>query len=180
MEMYPLNCDVKEKKTYPPDSIIITEDDPIVRVVVIGSACNPPGYVQIEAEPVESFRRPDEIPDVMPVRFRINNLWGMHLRWDQWAAGGEGEPVSPFDGKAYSKMPEPLLQQYPGLRNCSVKTDGRENPLAGMSCAIFEIPQSRKVAVMGGCEIPGWFEDNHPDDAHYSFRIIRVTVTKGD
>ena len=59
-----------------------------------------------------------------------------------------------------------------------MKSHYRENPLVGMSSAVFEIPKSRKVVVSGGCEICAWSEDNFPDDAHYSFRIIRVTVVK--
>lgn len=49
-------------------------------------------------------------------------------------------------------------------------------PVAGMSCAIFEIPKSKKIIIKGGSAIAGWHEDNYPDDAHYSFRIIRITV----
>ena len=45
-----------------------------------------------------------------------------------------------------------------------------------MSCAVFEIPPSVRVRVMGGSQIPGWTDDNCPDDNHYSFRTIRTTV----
>ena len=45
-----------------------------------------------------------------------------------------------------------------------------------MSCAIFEIPKSKKVKIMGGSESPNWTEDNYSWDDHYSFRIIRLTV----
>ena len=32
----------------------------------------------------------------------------------------------------------------------------------------------------GGSEICAWQEDNYPDDVHYSFRIIRVTIATDD
>jgi len=141
MELFP----VTEIDGYKPaDSITINEEDPIVRVVVIGSACTPPGYVQLEAEPIESFRREKEDPNAMPVRFRQNNLWGQHMRVDQLKGG-----------KTY-----------------------HEFPLTGMSCAIFEIPKSKKEIITGGSENHGWTDDNYPDDDHYSFRIIRVTVAE--
>ena len=141
MELFPIP-EVDGHK--PADSITIVEEHSIVRVVVIGSACTLPGYVQLEAEPTESFHREKEAPEAMPVRFRQNNLWGQHLRVDQLE-----------NGKTY-----------------------REFPLTGMSCAIFEIPKSCKVTITGGGENPGWSEDNYPDDNHYSFRIIRVTVAE--
>lgn len=71
----------------PADRIRIVEDQPIVRVTVIGSACTPPGYVQLEAEPLNGFRRTHENPDKLPVRFREDNLWGMHIRGDQNRSG---------------------------------------------------------------------------------------------
>ena len=70
------------------NSIVITKPDPMVRVTVIGSARTPPGYVMIECDPIESYYRADETRTVMPVRFRISNLWGMHLRCDQWWCRG--------------------------------------------------------------------------------------------
>ena len=32
--------------------------------------------------------------------------------------------------------------------------------------------------IQGGSTVPGWEEDNYPDDIHYSFRVIRVTVVE--
>ena len=68
------------------DAIVVEEENPIIRLAVIGSACTPPGYVQVECEPIEGWRRPTEIESVMPVRMRIDGLWGTHLRVDQWFA----------------------------------------------------------------------------------------------
>ena len=48
--------------------------------------------------------------------------------------------------------------------------------MAGMSCVVFEIPRSSKVSISGGAAIAGFASDAAPDDAHYSFRIIRTTV----
>ena len=159
------------------DCIVVREDKPIVRVVVIGSACTPPGYVQVECEEIESWRRADELRDVMPVRFRINNLWGMHLRADQWGSRTKNIMRSQND-KPYEQMPQGLIDVYPGLADCAVKSDYYEFPFTGMSSATFEVPPSKRVIIRGGSEIPGWSSDQAPDDAHYSFRIIRTTVMK--
>ena len=72
----------------PGDGIIIREDDPIVQVVVIGSACTPPGTLLLEAKTIEGEAHAGELPEALPVRFRIDNLWGMHLRVDLVNAGG--------------------------------------------------------------------------------------------
>ena len=155
----------------PAEGIVVTEDSPIVRVVVIGSACTPPGYVTLEADTVPEFRRTQEtaerlaeVEGIMPIRFRINDLWGMHLRFDQWAEPEGGRP-----------FPDDIPDKYKG-RFTGYRCTDREFPLTGMSCAIFEIPASTKVRISGGSQIPGWTTDNYPDDNHYSFRIIRTTV----
>lgn len=205
VEMNPINSvrDVPGKPV-PPDTITIAEDEPIIRVVVIGSACQPPGFVQLEAEPTEEFVRPVDVPAVMPVRCRIGNLWGMHLRADAWAGRVEGV-VHDNVGRPYPAIPEErkamwIRQQAKGegadpdsdsdseamakarreQGMMQVKSHYRENPLAGMSSAIFEIPKSRKVIVSGGSELYPWTEDNYPGDIHYSFRIIRTTVVASE
>gem|GEM_PF-5288840 len=159
------------------DCIIIEEDEPIVRCEVIGSACTPPGYVMLEAEPVEEFyRRGDFVRCVAPVRFRQDNLWGMHLRMDQWGryVGAGGERC--FDCE---QMPDGLVERYPGLADYEVKAHAREYPFAGMSSAVFCIPKSRKVIITGGSQTTGWLSDNCGCDDHYSFRTIRTTVAAG-
>ncbi len=172
VELFNLNTKVGEATSgLPPEYIEISEELPIVRVAVIGSACTPPGYIQLEAEPCEGFRRKEEFAGWLPTRFRVDGLWGMHLRFDQWSAGA-GEPfeVHNISGAAY---PERLPGRFGEHR---LKLVARELPLAGMSCAVFEIPRSTKVRVTGGGAVPGWTTDNYPDDNHYSFRIIRTTV----
>lgn len=151
MELFPITS-VDGKNHPPSDSITIVEEEPIVRIVVIGSACTPPGYVTVEARPIEGFRRPKEDLEAMPVRFRQDGLWGMHLRADL---------LKGIVGDTYGEK---------------TKSTYKELPIAGMSCAIFEIPKSKKVIISGGSTIAGWHGDNFPDDAHYSFRTIRVTV----
>jgi len=172
------------------DSIVINEVAPIVGVVVIGSACTPPGYVMVECEPLESFFRTDEMKSVMPVRFRIGNLWGMHMRADQWWCWGrsdllEGEATTdsvPADGGGrapYEAMPPVMLEaQKAWAPKGSVKGHYRETPLTGMSCAVFEVPASKSVRIMGGSELLGWSQDNYPMDNHYSFRVIRTKVLR--
>lgn len=174
MELNSVNSNLPEKEGKHSDYIEIMEKEPIIKVEVIGSACTPPGYVQLIAEPLDGFRRDDELEDIMPVRFRINNLWGMHLRADQWLV--KETDVKSFTGKSYEEVPEEVFIRKYGLKGYKMKADFWEFPLTGMSCAIFSIPMSSKIRIMGGCEIPGWTNDNYPDDAHYSFRLIRVTV----
>ncbi len=173
MEMNPVNTlSTSGDKHLPGDAITITEDKPIVRVEVIGSACTPPGYIMLQAEPVEGWRRPDEVREVMPTRFRIDNLWGMHLRGDQWTRM-KGGNLEPWAGK--ENYPERLPEPFDSL-GYAIKTIYREVPLAGMSCAVFAIPPSKRVSIMGGSTPLGWRDDNFPDDVQYSFRTIRVTV----
>lgn len=178
VEMNPVNSiAVNSEEHLPPDTIEIVEQDPIVRVVVMGSACVPPGFVQLEADPLAELYKDVDVPGVAAVRYRIGNLWGMHMRVDAWMSTSR-EDVVDFHGRQYDAMPEARQRLKPGLRGKKLKGHYRENPLVGMSCAVFEIPKSRKVAISGGSEVCAWSDDNFPDDVHYSFRIIRVTVAR--
>mgnify|MGYP000129705599 CR=1 FL=1 len=80
-----------DQKDVPPDAIVINEERPIVSVTVIGSTCTPPGYVKVEAEPVERWGTEDEHETVLPVRYREGDLWGQHLRTDQLDAAGDNK-----------------------------------------------------------------------------------------
>ena len=152
------------------DCIIVEEEEPIVRVVVIGSACTPPGYVALEVEPCEEFyRRGDMVKCTAPVRFRQNNLWGSHMRIDQWRSLVRGE-------FGYEPIPDNWVRDTPFLKDACVKSHYADFPLMGMSCAIFEIPKAKKVTILGGSEKPLWQNDGAPGDDHYSFRTIRTTV----
>ena len=126
------------------DWIVIEEDHPMVQVAVIGSACTPPGSILVECDTLDSFRHDGENERAVSARFRVDNLWGMHLRADLLQQGGS----------------------YHAL------------PVAGMSCAVLEIPPSNRVRVSGMGAIPAWSEDGYPDDVHYSIRYIRTTVAE--
>ena len=52
--------------------------------------------------------------------------------------------------------------------------------MSGMSSAQFDIPRCCKVTISGGSQVPGTPYDQAADDAHYTFRIIRLTVDVGD
>ncbi len=134
------NYDGVELDVPPYGAITITEDEPIVGVAVIGSACVPPGFVILHAEPVE-WKYPRSA-----VKMRIDGLWGSHIRIDQWRRGVD---------EGYKE--------------------------AGMSCAVFEIPESRKVTIYAGSQMDIDQKDleNMRHDAHYCIRIIRVTVKRG-
>ena len=40
----------------------------------------PNADMELECEPVDGWRRSDEVSEAMPVRMRVDNLWGMLLR----------------------------------------------------------------------------------------------------
>jgi len=125
---------------YPPNgAITIAEDKPIVAVSVIGSACTTPGFIMLNAEPVDwKYSRTG-------IKMKVDHLWGQHVNIKLWRRG--------------------------------VDESWRE---AGMSSAHFDIPPSRKVTVMGGSamDVGGMVGVQEGLDAHYCFRIIRVTVVE--
>ena len=154
VEINPVNSIGADREHLAPDTITIEQSEPIVRVAVIGSACTPPGFVQLQAEPIEGFGKPVDVPNVSAVRYRVTNLWGMHLRYDQWAAGADGQ-IRDACGRDYADIPEARIRDvWKGDgKDLKMKAHYRENPLVGMSSAIFEIPKSRKVIISGGCEM---------------------------
>ncbi len=133
------NEDGVELDVPPYGAITFVEDEPIVGVTVIGSACCPPGFILLHPEPIE-WKYPRS-----GVKQKIGNLWGEHLRLEPWNAGIDE-----------------------GYRD------------AGMSCAVFEIPDSKKVTIMAGSQMDIEELDiqNMRHDAHYDIRIIRVTVRR--
>jgi hypothetical protein len=130
----------------PAGYMTIEEELPIITVTVLGSACSPPGWMLLEGERTEDAEGAS--PEI-PVRMRVDNLWGTHMRWDVKTA---------------------MIQA--GL-----------NPsdfwMAGMSAATFHVPRCRKVTISGGSQVPGTPFDMGADDAHYTFRLIRITVDEG-
>ena len=75
------NIDGVELDVPPYGAITFVEEEPIVGVDVIGSACVPPGYVQLFAEPIE-WKYPRT-----GVKMKVDGLWGEHLRGNLWASG---------------------------------------------------------------------------------------------
>jgi hypothetical protein len=185
VELFSVNYRVDENKDghdFAGDAITLRDTQPIVRLVVIGSACTPPGWVQVECEPEPGFANPLDYQGVLPARFRVDGLWGMHIRVDALMTRTPGvapviDRVSEQPG-AYETQPAGLEKLYPSTaKNPNhAKTHYRENPLAGMSCAVFEIPASKKVIIQAGSQIPAWTSDNFPGDHHYSIRLIRTDV----
>lgn len=170
MELNPVNAFWPSPEQTPFDYIEVFEEEPIIRVEVIGSACTPPGYIQLMFNPCDGFYRPDEAAGCVAPRMRIDNLWGMHLRVDQWVT--RTPDVSRYDGdEPYALPPKGMLPE-----GFYAKTDSREFPLVGFSCGVFTIPRSKSVKISGGGVNPGWVGDNYAVDNHYSFRIIRTTV----
>ena len=75
------NQDGVELDVPPYGAVTFVEDEPIVEVTVIGSACAPPGYVWLFGEPVEwKYHRTG-------VKMRAEGLQGEHLRWFLCKAG---------------------------------------------------------------------------------------------
>jgi len=75
------NPDGVELDIPPYGSITFVEEDPIVQVTVIGSACVPPGFVLLFGEPVE-WKYPRS-----GVKMRVDGLWGEHMRIEPWRKG---------------------------------------------------------------------------------------------
>jgi hypothetical protein len=76
-----MNSDGVELDIPPYGAITFVEEEPIVEVTVIGSACAPPGYIMLYGEPVEwKYARTG-------IKMRVDNLWGEHLRWHMWTRG---------------------------------------------------------------------------------------------
>lgn len=133
------NTDGVELDVPPYGAITVVEQEPIAGVTVIGSACVPPGFMLLFVEPLE-WKYPRS-----GVKFRIDGLWGEHMRIEPWRKGID---------------------------------DGYRD--AGMSCAVFEIPESKKFTLMAGSQMTMDQQDfiNVRHDAHYCLRIIRVTVKR--
>ena len=144
------NPDGVELDAPPLGAITIEQDEPIIGVTIIGSACVPPGYVILHAEPsIWQYPRTG-------VKMKKSDLWGQHVRGGLWGMG----------------LDESWEQ-------------------AGMSSVRFDIPESKKVTIMGGSEhdIGAWQQTSVGEgamrrdlqhDAHYAFRLIRISVWDGE
>ncbi len=75
------NMDGVELDRPPHGAITIVEKEPIVGITVIGSACIPPGWVLLVAEPLE-WKYPRT-----GVKMKVDNLWGQHVVISLWKKG---------------------------------------------------------------------------------------------
>jgi len=75
------NPDGVELHVPPYGAITFEEDQPIIGVTVIGSACSPPGTVILHAEPIE-WKYPRT-----GVKMKADNLWGEHEHHYPWRSG---------------------------------------------------------------------------------------------
>jgi len=97
------NTDGTELDIPPYGAITIEEDEPIVAVTIIGSACVSPGYVILEAEPME-WKYPRT-----GIKMLAQNLWGVHVVYGGvWSKGVDESQYHNFPGlsSAHFEIPE--------------------------------------------------------------------------
>jgi hypothetical protein len=94
------NTDGVELDVPPYGAITFVEEEPIVGVDVIGSACVPPGFVLLFAEPLE-WKYPRS-----GVKMRIDGLWGKHIRIEPWRKGIDEGYLDAGMSCASFKVPE--------------------------------------------------------------------------
>jgi len=94
------NMDGVELDVPPYGAITFVEEEPIVGVTVIGSACIPPGYIELFAEPVE-WKYPRT-----GVKMKVDGLWGDHLRIELWRRGIDERWRSTGLSAAHFSLPE--------------------------------------------------------------------------
>jgi len=126
-------------------AITIVEKEPIVEVTVIGSACVPPGFVWLQAEPLE-WKYPRT-----GVKMKMDNLWGQHIRWDQWVKGIDEGWRDTGLSCADFHLPE-------------------SSKVTIMSGSQMDVCDNDVTVTR--LEVPGYH------DAHYCIRLIRVTVKR--
>jgi hypothetical protein len=147
------NMDGVELDIPPHGAITIAEDEPIVAVEVIGSACVSPGYVILHAEPSD-WKYPRT-----GVKMKIENLWGEHNLWDIWSKGVDESCRHAGMSSAHFSIPESKKVTILGGSSTDIEPGipGATHP-------------SKMTADESG---KAW------NDPHYCVRIIRVTV-KGE
>jgi len=94
------NEDGVELDIPPFGAITIEENDPIVGVTVIGSACVSPGFVLLHVEPLE-WKYPRS-----GLKMKVDGLWGAHQRIEPWRAGvDEGWPWAGMSSARFHTPP---------------------------------------------------------------------------
>lgn len=94
------NMDGVEIDVPPYGAITIVENELIIGVEVIGSACISPGYVILHGEPAK-WKYPRS-----GVKMKVDNLWGLHLNWVPWEKGVDEGFRSAGLSSAYFATPE--------------------------------------------------------------------------
>lgn len=141
------NIDGVELDIPPYGAITVEEEEPIVGVEVIGSACISPGYVILHAEPVE-WKYPRT-----GVKMKAENLWGQHILGTMWKAGIDEGNRHAGMSSAYFSIPE--------SRKVTIMAGGSLDVEA-------RVPQYAPPSEAGTVESWG--------DPHYCVRIIRTRV----
>jgi len=146
-----VNTDGVELDVPPFGAITITEEEPIVNVTVIGSACVAPGYVILHAEPLE-WKYPRT-----GVKMKVGNLWGEHVLGDLWVRGvDEGFREA---GMSSAHFEVPPSRRVTIMAGAATDIDWNPDPV--------KHPQNPKVS-----------HGHYWNDPHYCVRIIRVGVKK--
>jgi hypothetical protein len=94
------NTDGVELDVPPYGAITVVEEEPIVGVSVIGSACVPPGFILLFCEPME-WKYPRS-----GVKFRVDGLWGEHMRIEPWRKGIDDGYRDAGMSSAHFEIPE--------------------------------------------------------------------------
>ena len=145
------NDDGVELDIPPFGAITITEQEPIVNVTVIGSACVAPGYVILHAEPLE-WKYPRT-----GVKMKVENLWGEHILWDLWSKGIDEWFREAGMSSAHFEIPP--SRKVTIMAGSTPDVDWNPDPV--------KHPQNPKVSI-----------GNFWNDPHYCVRIIRVGIRK--
>jgi len=94
------NMDGVELDIPPYGAITLVEEESIIGVEVIGSACVSPGYIILQGEPLE-WKYPRT-----GVKMKVDNLWGLHLNAVPWFKGVDEGFRSAGLSSAYFSIPE--------------------------------------------------------------------------
>jgi len=145
-----VNTEGVELDVPPHGAITFTEEEPIIGVTVIGSACVPPGTVILHAEPIErKFPRTG-------VKMKVENLWGTHILAGPWHAGVDEGFREAGLSYAHFEIPESKKVTIMAHAGFDVDINPPDKPEL-----LHRSPVARGVF---------W------TDPHYTIRCIRVTV----
>jgi hypothetical protein len=141
------NMDGVELDIPPWGAITIEEEESIVGVEVIGSACISPGYIILHAEPLE-WKYPRT-----GVKMKVENLWGQHILGSMWNVGIDEGNRHAGMSSAHFSIPE--SKKVTIMAGGSMEVEARTHS--------YEPPS-------------GATAENAWGDPHYCIRIIRIIV----